>query len=155
MSGLLIGEVAKRTGFPPPTIRYYEEVGLLKKPSRAESGYRSYSSKTVDELLFVKKAQALGFSLDEIAEILKLSRSGQKPCERVLAMSHKHLETIEARIRELQKFKGYLAAEISKWDRQGTAVTCDGLCQFIADAAPESAPSEIIDRPLPRRRKVK
>jgi len=155
MSGLLIGEVAKRTGFPPPTIRYYEEVGLLKKPSRAESGYRSYSSKTVDELLFVRKAQALGFSLDEIAEILKLSRSGQKPCERVLAMSHKHLQMIESRIRELQKFRGYLAAEISKWDRQGTAVTCDGLCQFISDAAPEPAPSEIVDRPLPRRRKIR
>ena len=155
MSGLLIGEVAKRTGFPPPTIRYYEEVGLLKKPSRAESGYRSYSSKTVDELLFVKKAQALGFSLDEIAEILKLSRAGQKPCERVLAMSHRHLETIEIRIRELQKFRGYLAAEISKWDRQGTAVTCDGLCQFIADATPESSPTEISNRPLPRRRRIK
>ena len=154
MSGLLIGEIAKRTGFPPATIRYYEEVGLLRKPSRAESGYRSYSSKTVDELLFVKKAQALGFSLDEIAEILKLSRAGQKPCERVLAISHKHLETIDARIRELQKFRGYLAAAISKWDRQGTAVTCDGLCRFVSDAAPESAPSEIIDRPLPRRRRI-
>lgn len=154
MSGLLIGEVSKRTGFPPPTIRYYEEVGLLRKPSRAESGYRSYSSKTVDELLFVKKAQALGFSLDEIAEILKLSRAGQRPCERVLAISHKHLETIETRIRDLQKFRGYLASEISKWDRQGTAVTCDGLCQFIADAAPEGAPPEVTDRPLPRRRRV-
>lgn len=154
MSGLLIGEVARRTGFPPPTIRYYEEVGLLKKPSRAESGYRSYSSKTVDELLFVKKAQALGFSLDEIGEILKLSRAGQKPCERVLAISHKHLETIDTRIRDLQKFRGYLAGEISKWDRQGPAVTCDGICQFVSDAAPESAPSEIIDRPLPRRRRI-
>lgn len=154
MKGLLIGEVAKRTGFPAPTIRYYEEVGLLRKPSRAESGYRSYSSKTIDELLFVKKAQALGFSLDEIAEILKLSRSGQKPCERVLAISHTHLETIETRIRELQKLRYYLAAEITKWDRQGTAVTCDGLCQFISDAAPESAPSGITDRPLPRRRRV-
>ena len=155
MSGLLIGEVARRTGFPPTTIRYYEEVGLLKKPSRAESGYRSYSSKTVDELLFVKKAQALGFNLDEIGEILKLSRAGHKPCERVLAISHRHLETIDTRIRELQKFKGYLAAEISKWDRQGTAVTCEGLCQFISDAAPEIAPSEITDRPIPRRRKIK
>lgn len=79
MSGLLIGEVAKRTGFPAPTIRYYEEVGLLRKPSRAESGYRSYSSKTVDELLFIKKAQTLGFSLEEIGEILQLSRSGRRP----------------------------------------------------------------------------
>jgi MerR family copper efflux transcriptional regulator len=155
MNGLLIGEVAKRTGFPPPTIRYYEEVGLLKKPSRAESGYRSYSSRTVDELLFVKKAQALGFSLDEIAEILKLSRSGQKPCQRVLALSHKHLDAIDSRIRELQKFRGYLAAEISKWDRQGTAVTCDGLCQFISDAAPEPAPSDVVARPLSRRQRIK
>lgn len=155
MSGLLIGEVAKRTGFPPPTIRYYEEIGLLRKPSRAESGYRSYSSKTVDELLFVKKAQGLGFSLDEVAEILKLTRAGQKPCDRVLAISHKHLQTIETRIGELRKFRSYLAAEISKWDRQGTAVTCEGLCQFISDAAPESAPSEITNRPLPRRRRIK
>jgi DNA-binding transcriptional MerR regulator len=155
MNGLLIGEVAKRTGFPPPTIRYYEEVGLLKKPSRAESGYRSYSSRTVDELLFVKKAQALGFSLDEIAEILKLSRSGQKPCQRVLALSHKHLDAIDSRIRELQKFRGYLAAEISKWDRQGTAVTCDGLCQFISDAEPEPTPSDVVARPLSRRQPIK
>jgi MerR family transcriptional regulator, copper efflux regulator len=155
MSGLLIGEVAKRTGFPPPTIRYYEEVGLLKKPSRAESGYRSYSSKTVDELLFVKKAQALGFSLEEITEILQLSRSGQKPCERVLTMSHRHLDAIDARIRDLQKFRGYLAAEISKWDHQGTAVTCDGLCQFISDAAPEPQPPEIFERHLPRRRRTR
>jgi DNA-binding transcriptional MerR regulator len=155
MTGLLIGEVAKRTGFPPPTIRYYEEVGLLKKPSRAESGYRSYSSKTIDELLFVKKAQALGFSLDEITEILKLSRSGQKPCERVLAMSHRHLDAIDSRIRDLQKFRGYLAAEISKWDRKGTGVTCDGLCQFISDAAPDLSSSELYDRHMPRRRRTK
>lgn len=153
MNGLLIGEVAKRTGVPPPTIRYYEEVGLLKKPSRAESGYRSYSAKTVDELLFVRKAQALGFSLDEIAEILKLSRAGQKPCERVLAISHRHLDAIDARIRDLQKFRGYLAGELSRWDRRGTAVTCEGLCQFISDATPEPAPPEIGGRPLPTRRK--
>jgi DNA-binding transcriptional MerR regulator len=155
MNGLLIGDVAKRTGLAAPTIRYYEEVGLLKKPLRAESGYRSYSSKTVDELLFVKKAQALGFSLEEIAEILKLSRAGQKPCERVLALSHKHLDAIDARIRDLQTFRRYLAGELSKWDLQGTAVTCDGLCQFIAEAEPDPAPAEIADRRLPKRRKSK
>ena len=154
MSGLLIGEVAKRTGFPPPTIRYYEEVGLLKKPSRAESGYRSYSSKTVDELLFIKKAQTLGFSLDEIGEILQLSRSGRRPCERVLALTHKHLDAIDDRIRDLQRFRKYLAAEVTKWDQEGTAVTCDGLCQWISDAQPVKAPSEIVDRPLKKRRRT-
>lgn len=152
----MIGEVAKRTGIAPPTIRYYEEVGLLKKPARAESGYRSYSAKTVDELLFVKKAQALGFTLDEIAEILKLSRAGQKPCERVLALSHKHLDTTDARIRDLQRFRAYLAGELARWDVQADAtLACNGLCQFIADAAPEPGPPPALDRSLPKRRKAK
>src|SRR5687768_11928553 len=155
MNGLLIGDVAKRTGLPAPTIRYYEEVGLLKKPVRGESGYRSYSSKTVDELLFVKKAQSLGFSLEEIAEILKLSRSGQKPCERVLALSHKHLDAIDARIRNLQKFRRYLAGELSKWDLKGTAFPCDGICQSISYTPPDPTPAEIADRRLPQRRKSK
>ena len=154
MSGLLIGEVAKRTGFPPPTIRYYEEVGLLRRPSRAESGYRSYSPNTVDELLFIRKAQTLGFSLEEIGEILKLSRAGRRPCERVLALTHKHLDAIDARIRDLQRFRKYLAAEVTKWDQERTSVTCDGLCQWISDAQPMNAPAEIVDRPLKKRRRT-
>jgi MerR family transcriptional regulator, copper efflux regulator len=154
MNALLLGEVARKTGFPAPTIRYYEEIGLLKKPTRQTSGYRAYSSKTVDELLFVKKAQALGFSLDEISEILKLSRSGQRPCERVLTLSHKHLDSIDDRIRQLQKFRNYLASELTKWDRQGTAVTCEGLCQFISDAEPDVAAPMTVDRPSPKNRRA-
>ena len=154
MDGILIGEVARRTGFPAPTIRYYEDIGLLKKPSRAESGYRSYSSKTVEELLFIRKAQTLGFSLEETGEILQLSRSGRKPCERVLALTHKHLDAIDERIRDLRRFRKYLAAEVSKWDREGTAVTCNGLCQWISEAEPVNAPAEIVDRPLKKRRRT-
>ena len=136
MEVVLIGDVSRKTGFPATTIRYYEEIGLLEKPARASSGYRAYSPHAVDELLFIKKAQGLGFSLEEIAEILQLSRSGQRPCERVLALSHKHLDAISRRIRELQRFKSYLAAEARKWDRKKTSIRCDGLCQFIADAEP-------------------
>jgi DNA-binding transcriptional MerR regulator len=80
MAGLLIGDVARRTGVSAPTIRYYEGVGLLPSPPRSGAGYRRYSDATIDELLFIRKAQALGFSLDEIAEILQLSRSGTAPC---------------------------------------------------------------------------
>lgn len=155
MKGLLIGEVAKRTGLPAPTIRYYEEVGLLRKPARADSGYRSYSAKTVDELLFVRKAQGLGFSLDEIREILTLSRSGQKPCERVIALTEKHLAAIEGRIRDLQKFKTYLAGELSKWNRRDALVTCEGLCQFISEADSERVPSSVTEEPLVKRRRGK
>ena len=151
-NALLIGELARKTGFPAPTIRYYEDIGLLNKPSRRTSGYRTYSSKTVDELMFIRKAQALGFSLDEIAGILELSRAGQRPCERVLALSQKHLDAIDARIRQLERFRTYLAGEITKWDRQG-AITCEGLCQFISDVEPEISAPAPADRALARNRK--
>ena len=63
MASLLIGEVAARTALTAPTIRYYESIGLIKAPARSEAGYRRYSNNTVQELEFIKKAQALGFSL--------------------------------------------------------------------------------------------
>jgi DNA-binding transcriptional MerR regulator len=84
MAGLLIGQVAERAGVATPTVRYYESIGLLKSPARSAAGYRRYSEGTVEELAFIKKAQALGFSLDEIRQVLMLSRTGRTPCEQVL-----------------------------------------------------------------------
>lgn len=136
MPGLLIGDVARRSGVSTPTIRYYEEIGLLPKPHRSSTGYRRYSENAVDDLRFIKKAQTLGFSLEEVGEILKQSRSGQIPCSRVVSLAHRHLAAIEERIRQLQSFRDHLANEVAKWDAQQTMVTCSGLCQLIADAEP-------------------
>ena len=133
MTGLFIGAVAKRAGVSPPTIRYYEDIGLLAPPRRSSTGYRCYSDTTVEELRFVRKAQALGFSLDEIGEILRLSRSGKTPCSHVLEVAHRHLVAVEERIRQLQTFRERLASELEKWDGKQTP-TCRGLCQIIADA---------------------
>lgn len=135
MASLLIGEVAERTALTPPTIRYYEAIGLVKPPARSEAGYRRYSETTVAELLFVRKAQALGFSLDEIAEILKLSRAGRRPCSDVLDLARRHLAAVDDRIQQLQRFRAHLrlAGEIGKWDGRHQP-TCDGLCEIIASA---------------------
>lgn len=148
MAGLLIGEVAQRAGVSAPTIRYYEEIGLLAKPSRSATGYRRYSESTVQELRFIRKAQALGFSLDEIGDILKLSRSGELPCSHVRSLAHQHLAAVEERIQQLQQFRDELATEVTKWDEQQTAVTCEGLCQFIADATTPST-GDIEKLPIP------
>ncbi|MCA1586441.1 MAG: heavy metal-responsive transcriptional regulator [Acidobacteria bacterium] len=134
MAGLLIGDVARRIGVSAPTIRYYESLGLLTAPRRSTAGYRRYTEAAVEELRFIKKAQGLGFSLDEVSEILKLTRSGQTPCSQVLSLGHQHLAAVEERIRQLQRFHELLAAELSKWEQQETAVSCGGLCQFITDA---------------------
>ena len=116
MAGLRIGDVATRTGLTAATIRYYESVGLLPRALRSDGGYRHYSEAAVVELRFIKKAQALGFSLEEIGEILKLSRAGEAPCSHVLHLARRHLTAVEERIRQLSQFRDTLAAEVEKWD---------------------------------------
>lgn len=153
--GLRIGDVAVRAGLSAPTIRYYESVGLLAPPTRSAAGYRSYTESAVDELLFIKKAQALGFSLDEIGEILKLSRAGETPCAHVLDLAKRHLAAVDERIRQLTRFRGTLANEVQKW--AGVAEpTCRGLCQIIAGAEPpEPAPIAMHMARKPRAGRVR
>lgn len=150
MSGLLIGDIAERTGVAAPTIRYYESIGLLATPSRTEGGYRRYTTETVDELHFIRKAQALGFSLDEIGQILTLSRAGKAPCSHVLSLAHQHLAAVDQRIQQLQRFRAQLASELEKW--AGTrAPSCAGLCQIIASSGADGQPVEFPSRREARR----
>ncbi len=153
MASLRIGEVAQRTGLTAPTIRYYESIGLLRAPARSESGYRRYSEGTVDELAFIKKGQALGFSLDELGEILALSRSGKPPCTHVLTMARRHLAAVEDRIRQFRRFRDQLSAELAKWEGKPTP-TCRGLCQIIASAKTEIAVERVELKTRRRTRKT-
>jgi DNA-binding transcriptional MerR regulator len=152
MGGLLIGHVAERAGVPTATIRYYESIGLLRRAPRSSSGYRRYSEDTVGEIAFIKKAQALGFSLEEVARILQLSRTGEAPCAEVLSLGHAHLAAVDARIRQLQAFRDQFATELAKWDAQKIAVTCEGLCRFITSA--DLTAPDIDGRTEMRRRRV-
>lgn len=134
MASLRIGDVATRTGLTVPTIRYYESVGLLPPAQRSGAGYRCYDDTAVEELRFIKKAQSLGFSLEEIGEILKLSHAGEAPCAHVLDLARRHLTAVEERIHQLSQFRDTLAAEVEKWDGV-EAPTCGGLCQIISGAS--------------------
>ena len=144
MAGLLIGDVAERTGLTAPTIRYYESIGLLAPAPRSATGYRRYSDTTVEELRFIKKAQSLGFSLEEISEILKLSRAGDTPCSHVLDLSRRHLGAVEERIQQLTRFRDQLAAELAKGDGKQQP-TCRGLCQIISSAEERQTDAPSLD----------
>src|ERR1044072_7044882 len=80
---LRIGDVSKRSGVGVEALRFYEKSGLLDRPSRTYSGYRVCGGEVLDRLAFIKQAQALGFSLDEVRRIIEDARRGESPCDEV------------------------------------------------------------------------
>ena len=129
---LRIGALSKRTGVPSKTIRYYEAIGLLPEPLRAENGYRIYSEADVERLLFVRRARRLDFPLSAIAEILSFRERGEPPCRYVLALMCAQIALIEERIRELQQLRDELTAlytEGQKLPEDAQMRTC--VCQLI------------------------
>src|SRR5216117_1854849 len=101
---LLIGRLAKLSGVRPDTIRFYERNGLLPKPSRTASGYRVYDAAALNQMRFIRKAQALGFSLDEIQRIMNLRGHRKETCRSVVAMAEATLSETQAKLKDLQQF---------------------------------------------------
>src|SRR6266568_2952767 len=101
---LKVGQVAAEAGVGVQKLHYYERLGLLPKPNRSDANYRLYSSETIRRVRFIKKAQAMGMTLDETKQILDLKDHGRAPCHRVVELGHKHLQEIEARLTQLQTF---------------------------------------------------
>lgn len=132
---MFIGEVAKRAGVSPHTIRYYEAERLIGRPARSAAGYRVYSPRVIDELAFVRRAQGLGLSLTETREILSIGRSGQRPCDRVASICETRLADIERRMEELRAFRDNLRAAY-RAAKNGCSVTAEGFCQAILTAIP-------------------
>ncbi|MDD3765355.1 MAG: MerR family DNA-binding protein [Nevskiales bacterium] len=104
MNTLSVSQLASQAGVGIDTVRYYERAGLLPKPPRRPSGYRAYPQQSVERLRFIRRAKALGFSLEEIAELLALSdRSGD--AEQIRRLAATRLAEVERRIAELQRVR--------------------------------------------------
>ncbi len=115
--GLHIGKVAKETGLGIHTIRFYERLGLLRQPLRSESGYRLFDQSSVSDLNFVRKAQGLGFTLEEIRELLVLQRSGSQGCSHVRDLLSQKIEAVKQKIAELLKLQSELRLSLRKCNR--------------------------------------
>lgn len=113
-----IGEVAKVTGVGIETLRFYEKSGLVDRPSRTASGYRVYDASIIDRIAFIKKAQVLGFTLDEIRELISHKRAGESPCGHVRAKVRSRLEELDERIRQMTLYRDELAAELKQWEQK-------------------------------------
>ena len=105
-----IGELAARVGVSPKTVRFYEGRGLLPEPARRASGYREYHEDDIGRLTFVKSAQRLGLSLDEIGEILAFKERAERPCDYVLGLLDRQVADIDRRLVELEQLRSELTA---------------------------------------------
>ncbi|MEV0288656.1 MULTISPECIES: MerR family DNA-binding protein [unclassified Kribbella] len=109
-------ELAGRAGVNAETLRYYERRGLLEEPPRTLGGYRDYPASAVGLLRFVKRAQELGFTLDEVEELLHLDGGGPDSCDAARALAERRRDDLAARIADLQRMHDSLS---------GLVETCD------------------------------
>lgn len=123
-SSLTIGAVAKRVGVAIDTIRFYEREGLLPEPLRRASGYRSYGEGTIAQLRFIRRAKHLGFTLEEIRELLALSTDRRLGVRAVKQRAQQRLEAIEQRIAELQRVRDGLAQLVESCPGHGAPEQC-------------------------------
>jgi len=102
------GALAKASGLSPDTIRHYETIGVLPGASRTQSGYRVYPASALQRVLVVQRALRIGFTLAELAEVLKARDAGGAPCRRVYQLAQDKLKGIEADIEALKRPKRYV-----------------------------------------------
>lgn len=136
-----IKEVAARAGLPAKTIRYYEEIGLIR-PLRTANGYRAFRESDLHKLAFIARARSLGFSIDECRALLALYEDRDRASQDVKALAQGHLVQIRAKIDELRAMETTLATLISACAGDGRP-DCPILSDLAAGVTPPSKAAPI------------
>lgn len=140
------GELATRTDCNIETVRYYEQVGLLPPPPRSAGGHRLYGKDLVKRLIFIRKSRELGFTLEEIRELLRLVDGRKYTCAQVETLAHEHVKDIRRKIADLKRLKTVLEAMASQCSG-GTIPECP-----IIDALFDPKTQLSLPKALPRPR---
>jgi len=128
---MTIGRLAAAAGVNVETVRYYQRRGLMPEPGKPQSGVRTYGSPALARLLFIRRAQPLGFSLDEIKELLELQGGGA--CSRTLQLTEAKLIDIRLRLAELRRLESELLKLVGDCQRAPSAASCPTL-DFLDNA---------------------
>jgi Hg(II)-responsive transcriptional regulator len=144
MKPLTIGALADRAGVGVETIRFYERKGLVRRPPRPGAGFRVYPEDAVGRIRFIRQAQALGFTLQEIGGLLALRVTPGSDCAAVRTRAVSKLAIVEARLAELERIRGALGKLIAACPGRGAVTTCT-ILEALAQAG------ELTPRPARRR----
>jgi len=115
---LRIGEIARQAGVSPDTIRHYERVGVLPHPPRTMAGYRRFPGEAIERVRLVRRALAIGFTLAELARILKVRDAGGAPCKAVHVLARKKLQSLKEQIADLIRLRSQMESVLRSWDRK-------------------------------------
>jgi Hg(II)-responsive transcriptional regulator len=127
MHALTTGDLACAAGVGVETVRYYERRGLLPAPARTDAGYRQYEPDAVRRIRFIKHAQALGFTLDEIAELLALRVDPAGNCDAVQVRAERAMERIDVKLGQLHRMRSALAQLVDSCRHAGPTSECPVL----------------------------
>jgi len=128
---LAIGALARKTGTKVPTIRYYEQIGLMNEAGRTSGGQRRYTEVDMDRLAFIRHSRQLGFSLEAIRDLLELSDNPNQSCSAVDSIARKQLRQVELRLKRLQALKKELKRMVAACD--GTSVSDCKVLDVLRD----------------------
>jgi DNA-binding transcriptional MerR regulator len=112
------GELARLCGVSTDTLRHYERMGVLPKPRRSAAGYRQYPAESLERVLLVRRALTLGFTLAELARILRIRDAGGAPCRQVRALAASKLEQVDRQIVDLTALRDHLRRLLKDWDER-------------------------------------
>ncbi|MEL7350290.1 MAG: heavy metal-responsive transcriptional regulator [Cyanobacteria bacterium P01_A01_bin.116] len=127
---LKIGEVSKQTGIAVGALRYYESLSLIKS-ERGKNGYRYYHQSAVQQVQFIKKAQSLGFSLEDVGDVLNAHKKGTVPCELVQSLLQEKIDQLGAQIQEMTVFKQGLETYRDSWASTQPRPKPGDICPLI------------------------
>jgi DNA-binding transcriptional MerR regulator len=140
MATLTIGKAARQAGMGIDTVRYYERAGLLPAAPRTPAGYRLYTGQDVERLHFIRRAKRLGFSLEEIAELLRLN-AGQGGRAQVRQLAQRRLDDLDQKLRELGAIRSALATLVRRCSGQGPLKGCPIIENVLAQGGHTSLES--------------
>ena len=128
-----IGQLAQAAGLPTSTLRYYERAGLLRPTGRAENKYRLYTTDTLHTVRFIRAAQAVGLTLDDVRALLAFRQGDMTWCKDVQPLIAKRLHDISQRIEDLQHLQQTLTALLAVCHQQAQDAACPVIAQLTAD----------------------
>ena len=149
-SVLSSGELADLAGVSRDTLRHYERKGVLPRPLRSHNAYRQYPPEALQRVQLVRRALSVGFTLDELAQVLKVRDAGGAPCEEVRKLAAQKLINVQDQLRELTQIRDELQETLSDWDarlaRQGRGKRANLLESLSIDPKPPQRSQSSIKR---------